>query len=41
MNWIKKTLLFGEKIKKIIRERASKDEIANSDWTYCCMGAIL
>ena len=41
MNWIKKTLRFGEKIKKIIRERASKDEIANSDWTSCCKGPIL
>ena len=25
MNWIKKTLRFGEKIKTIIKERASKD----------------
>ena len=41
MNWIKKTLRFGEKIKKIIRERASKDEIANSDWTSCCKGPML
>jgi acetyl-CoA carboxylase carboxyl transferase subunit beta len=41
MNWIKKTLRFGEKIKTIIRERASKSEIANSDWTSCCKGPIL
>ena len=41
MNWIKKTLRFGEKIKRIIKERASKDEIANSDWTSCCKGPIL
>jgi acetyl-CoA carboxylase carboxyl transferase subunit beta len=41
MNWIKKTLRFGEKIKKIIRTRASKEEIANSDWTSCCKGPIL
>ena len=41
MNWIKKTLRFGEKIKKIIKERASKEEIANSDWTSCCKGPIL
>ena len=41
MNWIKKTLRFGEKIKRIIRQRPSKDEIANSDWTSCCKGPIL
>ena len=41
MNWIKKTLRFGEKIKRIIKKRASKDEIANSDWTSCCKGPIL
>uniref|UniRef100_UPI0040495B5F acetyl-CoA carboxylase carboxyltransferase subunit beta n=1 Tax=Candidatus Pelagibacter sp. TaxID=2024849 RepID=UPI0040495B5F len=41
MNWIKKTLRFGEKIKKIIKQRASKAEIANSDWTSCCKGPIL
>jgi acetyl-CoA carboxylase carboxyl transferase subunit beta len=41
MNWIKKTLRFGEKIKRIIKSRASKEEIANSDWTSCCKGPIL
>jgi acetyl-CoA carboxylase carboxyl transferase subunit beta len=41
MNWIKKTLRFGEKIKKIIKTRATKAEIANSDWTSCCKGPIL
>ena len=41
MNWIKKTLRFGEKIKTIIKQRASKAEIANSDWTSCCKGPIL
>ena len=41
MNWIKKTIRFGEKIKKIIKKRASKEEIANSDWTSCCKGPIL
>ena len=41
MNWIKKTLRFGEKIKRIIKKRASKEEIANSDWTTCCKGPIL
>ena len=41
MNWIKKTLRFGEKIKRIIKKRASKEEIANSEWTSCCKGPIL
>jgi len=41
MNWIKKTLRFGEKIKRIIKKRASKEEIANSDWMSCCKGPIL
>jgi acetyl-CoA carboxylase carboxyl transferase subunit beta len=41
MNWIKKTLRFGEKIKKIIKIRSTKADIANSDWTSCCKGPIL
>ena len=41
MNWIKKTLRFGEKIKRIIKTRPTKSEIANSDWTSCCKGPIL
>jgi acetyl-CoA carboxylase carboxyl transferase subunit beta len=41
MNWIKKTLRFSEKIKKIIRTRATKADIENSDWTSCCKGPIL
>ena len=41
MNWIKKTLSFSEKIKKIIRTRATKADIASSDWTSCCKGPIL
>ena len=41
MNWIKKTLRFGEKIRTIIKARATKAEIANSDWTSCCKGPIL
>jgi acetyl-CoA carboxylase carboxyl transferase subunit beta len=41
MNWIKKTLHFSEKIKKIIRTRATKADIESSDWTSCCKGPIL
>ena len=41
MNWIKKTLRFGEKIKRIIKNRPTKADIANSEWTSCCKGPIL
>ena len=41
MNWIKKVLHIGEKIKRVLKERPSKEDIANSDWTSCCTGPIL
>ena len=41
MNWIKKVLHIGEKIKRVLKERPSKEDIANSDWTSCCKGPIL
>ena len=41
MNWITKALIFGEKIKKVLKKRPSKEDIANSDWTSCCKGPIL
>ena len=41
MNWLKKTIRFGEKIKKIFKKRATKNEIENSDWTSCCKGPVL
>ena len=41
MNWIKKVLHISEKIKKVIKKRATKEEIANSDWTSCCKGPVL
>ncbi len=41
MNWIKKTLKIGEKIKKILKVRPSKKDIENSDWTSCCKGPVL
>ena len=40
MNWITKIIKAGEKIKTAIKERASKEDIANSDWTSCCIGPI-
>ena len=41
MNWLTKAINFGEKIKKVLRKRPSKEDIANSDWTSCCKGPIL
>ena len=41
MNWISKIIKAGEKIKFAIRKRASKEDIANSEWTSCCKGPIL
>jgi acetyl-CoA carboxylase carboxyl transferase subunit beta len=41
MNWITKIIKASEKIKTAIHERASKEDIAKSDWTSCCKGPIL
>ena len=41
MNWITKIIKAGEKIKSALHKRATKDDIANSDWTSCCKGPIL
>ena len=41
MNWITKIIKTGEKIKTAIRDRATKEDIAKSDWTSCCRGPIL
>jgi acetyl-CoA carboxylase carboxyl transferase subunit beta len=41
MNWITKIIKAGERIKTAIHKRASKDDIAKSNWTSCCKGPIL
>ena len=41
MNWLTKAISLGEKIKKVLRKRPSKEDIENSDWTSCCKGPIL
>ena len=41
MNWLTKAISLGEKIKKVLRKRPTKEEIENSDWTSCCKGPIL
>ena len=41
MNWITKIINASEKIKTVIRERATKEDVAKSDWTSCCRGPVL
>ncbi len=41
MNWLTKAINFGEKIKKVLKKRPSKEEIENSEWTSCCKGPVL
>ena len=41
MNWIKRVLHIGEKIKKVLKKRPTKEEIESSDWTSCCKGPVL
>ena len=41
MNWIKKTLNIGEKIKTLLKNRPTKQDIASSDWISCCKGPVL
>ena len=41
MNWIKRVLNIGEKIKRVIKKRATQEEIDRSEWTSCCKGPIL
>ena len=41
MNWLTRAINFGEKVKKILKKRPSKQDTANSDWTSCCKGPVL
>ena len=41
MNWLTKAKNFGERIKKVLKKRPSKEDMENSDWTSCCKGPIL
>ena len=41
MNWLKKTLDFGQKIKRFLKKRPSRKDMEKSDWTSCCKGPIL
>ena len=41
MNWLKKTIVFGERIKKILKKRPSKEDTESSEWTSCCKGPVL
>ena len=39
-NWISRVIKFGEKIKKVIKERPTKEEILESSWIACCSGPV-
>jgi len=41
VNWLQKIIKASEKIKTAFHERASKEDIAKSDWTSCCRGPML
>ena len=41
MNWLTRAINFGEKVKKILKKRPSKQDTANSYWTSCCKGPVL
>ena len=41
MNWLKKTLDFGQKIKRLLKKRPSRQDMEASDWTSCCKGPVL
>ena len=41
MNWLTKAKNFGERIKKVLKKRPSREDMENSDWTSCCKGPIL
>ena len=38
VNWINKIIEAGKNIKKSFHKRATKEDIANSDWVSCCKG---
>ncbi len=41
MNWLTKAINLGQKIKKILKKRQSKEDIENSECTNCCKGPVL
>ena len=41
MNWLKKTLDLGQKIKRLLKKRPSREDMEESDWTSCCKGPSL
>ena len=40
VNWLNKVLRAGERIKAAIRKRATKEELAKSNYVSCCKGLI-
>ena len=40
VNWLNKVIKAGERIKDIIRKRATKEEQAKSNYVSCCIGLL-
>ena len=40
VNWLNKVLKAGERIKAAIRKRATKEELAQSNYVSCCVGLV-
>ena len=40
MNWLKKTLDFGQKIKRFLKKRPTKEDIKKSKYVACCIGPV-
>ena len=40
VNWLNKVIKAGERIKAAIRKRATKEELAKSDYVSCCKGLV-
>ena len=40
VNWLNKVLAAGSRIKAAIRKRATKEELAKSDYVSCCKGLV-
>ena len=40
VNWLNKVIKAGERIRAAIRKRATKEELAKSDYVSCCKGLV-
>ena len=40
VNWLNKLWKAGERIKAVIKKRATKEELAQSNYVSCCVGLV-